>query len=151
MNKKITFPLLFSIICCLTQYHRQDHLETFFLCIGMEFEMGLKKTILRNMLLWLSLVFYLTIQQSFDNPIFWQSKFFCPKSDSFSSHFSPSRESFSRQTQRQKLLLFTQRAIVVELAINPLKNSEKKLKTWKFVLLSFQPRRSLPPPVPIWH
>ena len=93
------------------------------------------------MLLWLSLVFYLTIQQSFGNPIFWQSKFFdnpnffCPKSDSFSSHFSPSRESFSRQTQRQKLLLFTQRAIVVELAINPLKNSEKKLKTWKFVLL----------------
>ena len=50
-NKKITFPLLFSIICCLTQYHRQDHLETFFLCIGTEFYMGLKKTFLGNMLL----------------------------------------------------------------------------------------------------
>ena len=33
-NKKITFPLLFSIICCLSQYHQQAHLVTLFFCIG---------------------------------------------------------------------------------------------------------------------
>ena len=49
---------------------------------------------------------------------------------------------FPRQTQRQKLLLFTQRAIVVEPAINPLKISPKN-EIPNFLL--FSPRSFLLP------
>ena len=66
----------------------------------------------------------------FDNP----PSIWSPKSDPFSSHFSSKPANFPRQTQRQKLLLFIQRAIVLEPAINPLKILflSKKKKIWKF-------------------
>ena len=130
-NKKITFPLLFSIICCqLTQYHQRAHLATLF--FALELSKYFEFFLWHSHVLVFSFVFYLTISS--------------PKSDPFSSHFSKPAN-FPRQTQRQKLLLFTQRAIVLEPAINPLKILPQKIKLRKNVLL-FHPCLS---PTPIWH
>ena len=74
-----------------------------------------EKDILRNMLWYLfSFVFYLTPSNHLRPEI----RFF------FLSFLS--KANFPRQTQRQKLPLFTQRAIVVEPAINPLREKIPK-------------------------
>ena len=126
-NEKITFPLLFSIICCLTQYHQQGHLVTLFFCIGTSISSGgfwvqiiafhsqtLKKIFSGTCSRLFSFVFYLTPSNHLRPEI----RFF------FLSFLS--KANFPRQTQRQKLPLFTQRAIVVEPAINPLREKNSK-------------------------
>ena len=119
-NKKITFPLLFSIICCLTQYHQQAHLVTLFFCIG---TLPIFWVLISHIILWhwqilsekhalvFSFVFYLTISS--------------PKSDPFSSHFS-SLQTFQGRLKGKNFFYSPNEPLWWSRAINPLKIFLKK-------------------------
>ena len=158
-NKKITFPLLFSIICCLTQYHQQGHLVTLFFCIwDSHYSCWILRTcftqyyhLTLRKLFWKNLVFlfYLTIQPSLC--FIWQSTL----------HLKPEIRSFFLSFLLQACKLSKADSKAKTSSIHPTSHCAgarnksvenfvplKKKKNLKIFVLLSHPCLS---PTPIWH